>query len=99
VSWQVELIVPVAIGLRSKVLAGVGIRKHEVAVFDIGTGVFSPGNVSEFNQFLHAAAELIKILFARTTLPVFGCALEVSMAIMKIEFELDDRGARRVEKE
>lgn len=49
VSWQVELIVPVAIGLRSRVLAGVGIRKHEVAVFDIGTGVFSPGNVSEFN--------------------------------------------------
>jgi len=49
VSWQVELIVPVAIGLRSRVLTGVGIGEHKVAVFDIGSAVFSPGNVSEFN--------------------------------------------------
>ena len=95
---QLEAVVPVSIRLFTLMLGSIGVRQYQIPIPDGFSAVTSPSRLVQIHELFYAPTKLAEILFSCATLPLSLDALEISMTIVDIEFELDHGRALRVNK-
>lgn len=90
VLWKFELIVPSSICIYIFKSIGISVRNYHIAISNVGSLILSPSFCIQLHETSYTSTELVEVLFTRSILLVFGCALKIAMIVVYVEFELNN---------